>query len=517
MWPCLGIAMRVAIILGALCVAPCSLAQVKYRVIDLGVTPDWGQGWSFAVSSKGLVVGQFEQVAGRPGGAEAGRVGFIWGAGALSRLALPPGASEAQPAGLNDKGEVAGAWTRAGKSRIALWREGKMLDLGPGAATGISSKGHVVGVRADGEAFIWERGKFKTIPVPAGASSILPLGVNASGQVVGKAVAGDRTKAFLWKGRESQILPSANEAAGYMASAISDQGTIAGLERYNGAQQAVVWEGGRLVKLGRLDGATTSAATDVNNNGQVVGTSGGRAFLYENRTLSDLSKRLDFASQDYVLVGASSISNNGLIAAQGGQPDPTRPGRPVQQRALLLVPVGSGVDLAPAPAGLVARQVWMAAEINLRNIWEFRGWSIQDSASDLVKPRSAAKILFQARLTRGNTGVFVAGARFETAKYAKRELGALALLGYSPKPASDKEISLLGLELLDGSGKGRRGDFVARLLVRGVVARDTAIILQLFRTYDPGETRPTREELLIEMRKLARGLSKAIQATRSGT
>jgi probable HAF family extracellular repeat protein len=95
-----------------------------------------------------------------------------------------------------------------------------------------------------------------------------------------------------------------------------------------------------MTDLGTLSGDTSSSASSINDNGQIVGQSQGnstsRAFLYENGQMYDLNSLIDPASPLKGVVSledAVSVSSNGWIAVNGT--DSRDPG---WKRAFLLIP-----------------------------------------------------------------------------------------------------------------------------------------------------------------------------------
>jgi probable HAF family extracellular repeat protein len=186
------------------------------------------------------------QMAGTANGHAA-----LWQGGTVLDLGTLGGASSTAN-GLNDAGQVVGsADTSAGYSHAALWQNGTVLDLGTlggprSVATGINNLGEVVGWADVGttsgtyHAFRWDIGSGMHDLGTFGGNWATATAVNNSGQIVGTAY-----------------------IRGFPAYP------------YVGAAHAFLWDptsGTRF--LGHLPGDTQSEATDINDAGQVVGTSG---------------------------------------------------------------------------------------------------------------------------------------------------------------------------------------------------------------------------------------------------
>jgi probable HAF family extracellular repeat protein len=80
---------------------------------------------------------------------------------------------------------------------------------------------------------------------------------------------------------ELGVLPGATSS---QATDINNQGQVVGIS----GSRAFLWEKGGMADLGTLSGSTYSVAHAINNKGQVVGRSGDRAFLWQNGVVSEL-------------------------------------------------------------------------------------------------------------------------------------------------------------------------------------------------------------------------------------
>jgi probable HAF family extracellular repeat protein len=238
-------------------------------------------------------------------------VGFVHDGTHPARLGTLPGGDRSEAAAVNERGEIAGHWTAGTLPTACLWRDGRMIDLGPilasprSKARDIADSGAVVGWMGslspwvDGQAFLLRDGVVRALGVPLGASSSSAEAVNERGEVVGWAIdfAAGRTRAFYW-------------------------------------------HEGVMIDLGFLPGCRRCAALDIDDRGRVVGCCWEPrtvAFIWEPgaRILVDLNDLV--ADPDVHVARAEAINASGWIAGTGEGPS-----GPV---AIVLTPLAAGADL----------------------------------------------------------------------------------------------------------------------------------------------------------------------------
>jgi probable HAF family extracellular repeat protein len=220
--------------------------------------------------------------------------------------------------------KVAFIWDRA---------EG-MQSLGlDGMATAINDAGQVVGQTADGQAFVMESPTPLLLTSLTGrsrASAINNAGLVAGwneidlhGRGLGHFRAGD---AWIWdNGTQTDlgVLPFPGIPQHSEAYALNDAGQVVGTSGifvYRGqhpgwlVSRAVLWQPDQgIIDLGTLGDGANSAAYAINNAGDVVGTSGGRAFLYHAGVLIDLNQFNPLVGPNDTLVAATGINDAGQI------------------------------------------------------------------------------------------------------------------------------------------------------------------------------------------------------------
>jgi probable HAF family extracellular repeat protein len=193
------------------------------------------------------------------------------------------------------------------------------------AAGDVSVDGQVVGFSEYGNtihAFLWapSHGMIDLSPASPGFSQA--LAINSSGQVAGWLSSGNSDSAFIWTQQNGiRALPSPTPSPGAIASDLNDQGEVVGYVRdINALDRAIFWNAaGYAQELGDLPGGSfNSAALDINNLGQIVGTgtteSGQHAVLWSSslhiRDLGDLPGGIEKSI-------ATSINDDGIVVGWG--------------------------------------------------------------------------------------------------------------------------------------------------------------------------------------------------------
>jgi probable HAF family extracellular repeat protein len=277
---------------------------------------------------------------------------------------------------INDRGQVAGQANKAGDavSRAALWMRGAStpIDLGslggPNTNSAVawpvkSTNGLIVGISDTnddnplGEAFScwpffapgvptrkickgfrWEKGLMTALPPFPGGYNSYATAANNRGQIVGWAENGvhDSTcnplfqvlqfRALIWEPngemRELPPLPGDSTSA---ATAINDRGQVVGISGACGvavgdvsAAHAVIWDNGVPTRIDDFGGHTWNTPNAINNDGVVVGFSlpadkeGTRFFRAFVWTKEAGTKMLDQIDGD-VRSSASAINDDGQI------------------------------------------------------------------------------------------------------------------------------------------------------------------------------------------------------------
>lgn len=229
---------------------------------------------------------------------------------------------------INNGGWVAGWSNLAGNGtrHAVLWRDGVLTDLktlgGPSSTVpwpGLNDNGMVVGISQTNDvdpldeswsceeggfvpntgtnlvcrAFVWDGGVMSPLPVFSGGTHSFATAVNNLGQAVGwsengihdPTCAGQQVlqfRAALWEPRRGTMreLPPYPGDSASAATAINQQGQVVGISgacdlavgRFS-ARHAVLWDHGTVRQIPNLGGTTWHTPMDINDHGNVVGFS----------------------------------------------------------------------------------------------------------------------------------------------------------------------------------------------------------------------------------------------------
>jgi probable HAF family extracellular repeat protein len=218
------------------------------RMRDLGTLPGGHVASAEAINDRGEVVGSGVT-------ADSGEHAFRWRRGVFTDLGGNPINDVSRAHDVNDAGQIAGDWgdrlDGEGASQAVRWWRDQRLPLFPetetAVATKINNRGHILGsFYGDGSydsGYLWHGGGFTAVKPPAGATTFVVQGLNDRDQVVGLTVdAGGVLDAVLWQRGQTQRLPNAGPVGA--AADINERGQIVGTSTVReGATdgRAVMW------------------------------------------------------------------------------------------------------------------------------------------------------------------------------------------------------------------------------------------------------------------------------------
>jgi probable HAF family extracellular repeat protein len=217
----------------------------------------------------------------------------LWTHGAMTALPLCANGLQADAHAVNDAGSVAGQCTYGDGLGVAesavVWSNGTAQLLAPvpgyagSFAYALDNAGDAAGVAYNDFRFAqpayWPAGGGtpRLLALPTGTYTGSAEKMNDAGQIAGWA-SDDYllTVAVLWENGAVRTLPALDNASasvGYsQALAVNDLGQAVGVSQSPaGSGHAVLWQEGEVYDLGVPAGFNSSAATGINDHGQVVG------------------------------------------------------------------------------------------------------------------------------------------------------------------------------------------------------------------------------------------------------
>ena len=303
-----------------------ALTQTQYTLTDLGVDIH-----PHGINDRGQIVGEG---AFAPGCREPA----LWDAGILIRLE-PAGGECGVALDINENGQIVGYIQDAGGvNRAFLWRDAnqngqtdptEMIALGTlgGAdsrAWAINDAGVVVGDADDNNevqhAFRWENGMVDIHPGLDGDESYA-TDINNAGVIVGLERVHDTIywRAYKRNGNATALGALGKENGAY---AINNFSQISGYISYdNGPLNAFLWlpQPAYGLPAGMNDlgvGAAGEFGYGLNDAGQVIGSGGAKAYVWQAGTLTILNDLLP-ANSGWTLFGPTGINNKGQIVGTG--------------------------------------------------------------------------------------------------------------------------------------------------------------------------------------------------------
>jgi probable HAF family extracellular repeat protein len=290
---------------------------VALSIVDLGA----GDGsFAEAVNDKGQIVGW---------GGGAG--GYIWENGIIRRLGALSGLTQSYAYDINESGTVVGYSSTADGSvrRAFVWTSTGGMQALPGTlggccteATDINDQGLIVGIASlpngGGHMVVWENGAMRDVhTLPSGSTR--PWDLTNAALAVGQW--DPPNGGFAWTNAGGTVPLAGLEGPGDIPLGANDLGQVVGWYKRTATTvpQAFLWANGAITDLGTL-GGPSSVATAINNAGQAVGRSD-----FGSKGKQDFHAFLGTAATDMQDLGlptgrthgwATDINENGWVVGQ---------------------------------------------------------------------------------------------------------------------------------------------------------------------------------------------------------
>lgn len=277
-----------------------AMAAIFYDIIDLGTLPNSNQSQATDINNFGQVVG----VSSSRDGDRA----FVWSSqGGIQDIGTLPGNRYSFATSINDAGQVVGV---SSSQEGLFYRTTDFLyDTPRGGLPFLWSS--ETGIRVINN-FIF--------PSPSNPSAFYnnsqATSINNLGQVLVKAqISAVGFGSYVWDSTNGETIFAREGATSTFANDINDNGQIAA--RFGNNSVLLNTANSSVINLGRLpvspDGfETINQANAINNSGQVVGLSNDKPFFWSERTgIVDLTNSSDEAFGD-----ARDINDNGLVVGQ---------------------------------------------------------------------------------------------------------------------------------------------------------------------------------------------------------
>ncbi|MBS0425538.1 MAG: hypothetical protein JSR71_14280 [Proteobacteria bacterium] len=307
---------------------------ITYTVSQVAVLPIGSTRVVRMANDNGMIVGTFR-------GNNSGPRGTFWDDGGRHEIKGLKAATDSDynsALGINNKGQIVGSMNTDTGMRAFISQGGSdriFLDQLPGdtssAAFAISFIGMATGWSSGPNgvrAVIWSSsGTVQALAMLPDSKSCRGLAINNKGGVVGSCDTAAGSRAVFWEGGSSdkaaQDLGTLPGDYWSTASSINNNGDIVGTSGgIDNRHNAVLWIKGNVIKdLGTLPNLISSKALAINNQGTVVGVSEGsngeRAFIWRDQEgMQDLNDLLS-SNSNFVLTHAVSVSSLGNVTAIG--------------------------------------------------------------------------------------------------------------------------------------------------------------------------------------------------------
>lgn len=296
-----------------------------YSVTDLGSLVASTYSYADDINDSGQVI--FNSGLGTSNGSP-GR-GFLYNDSRLTEIKPLPGDTDISVVSINSFGHIVGNSVNENnftENNPLLYKDGKtqrLVGLNDAIPYAINDKDEVVGGGQGVGPFLYRDGTV----ISLGREGTVAYDINNQTQIVGIL---NSSKPFLYENGITIDLDSLPDDSYGSASAVNDKGHVVGFSgpTYLNYSHAFLYtKNTGLINLGKLYPSDLfSVALDINNNGQIVGSSGSydlfstsgevHAFIYSDGKLQDLNDLIS-ADSGFILTQARAINDKGQIVGAG--------------------------------------------------------------------------------------------------------------------------------------------------------------------------------------------------------
>ena len=301
----------------------------SFNIIDLGTVGNDNASYASAINNSGVVVGTSVSASGQ----ETAFSWYKWWPNNGTMLSLNNHNKQTSAVGIDSSGLILGSSTsNYGNTKSGLWKSyspgSNMQQLyykNTSVAYSLNDNGQILASGGDpSQTMIYSIWGGHS-PVKAGGNMEIKYAsdINDSGHVIGETALGTPYIWSMYNG-STQLISSISGGA----TDINNLGEVVGTKNADigangevlneGQSQAYVYKNGEVIELGYVGVGTSSEAYAINEEGIVVGSSNGNAFIWDaNGGMLNLNDLLPDGSEWTNLSVASDINDLGQIVGWG--------------------------------------------------------------------------------------------------------------------------------------------------------------------------------------------------------
>jgi probable HAF family extracellular repeat protein len=302
--------------------------EVRYRLIPIEDVAGGATPWVEDLNNNGEVVGRTLEVNPRA---------FYWRRGHYVDIGerVSPGSASTGAKAINDGSQIVATYLDAdfNEQGVLLTRRDvvQLTKVGFGTPVDINALGVILGNDGGSGSALWDRGQVTHLPaLPFTVPLSSPAALNNHGVAVGMSFGSEGWRAVVWQPPYADVtqlttIPGENTTR---ASDVNDLGQVIGTTTVivgeEGLQRGFLWQDGTAVELPVIyPNQRQSQAEKINNAGLIVGATIDEngvftATLWRNGRAHDLNRLIsdhDPLKGSVRLIAANEINDKGWIAA----------------------------------------------------------------------------------------------------------------------------------------------------------------------------------------------------------